>query len=157
MTSRATSLIDYWLQLPHPPQLILTIVLASLAMLASEHLLIRARPGVRDGQTGYKLSSAHGISCFLFPHLPVFTWWVMTEWWPGPMCGLLTSLWADDKQFWGIQSPPCPSQSSLDCSCMIYRRILVGNFSILASSKNLKPNKINWLWLSKCICLIDIR
>ena len=154
MTDRATSLIDYWLQLPHPPQLIPTIVFASLAMLASEHLLIRARPRVRDGQTGYKLSSAHGISCFLFPsHLPVFSWWVMTEWWPCVVSSLLYGQMINNFE----ESSLLPPLHNHHCSCMIYRRILVGNFSILASSKNLKPNKINWLWLSKCICLIDTR
>ena len=61
----------------------------------------------------------------------------------------------DDKQFWGIQSPPSFSQSSLHLDDL--SKNLGGQFFILPSSKNLKPNKINWLWLSKCICLIDTR
>ena len=53
--------------------------------------MVWSEPGQgSDGQTGYKLSPRN-FSSFLFPPpsglVALFTWWAMTEWWPGPMCG----------------------------------------------------------------------
>ena len=123
--------------------------------------MVWSEPGQgSDGQTGYKLSPRN-FSSFLFP-LPLVPSLCSHDerWLSGGQAPCVVPrpphfLRPDDKQFWGIQSPPSFSQSSLHLDDL--SKNLGGQFFILPSSKNLKPNKINWLWLSKCICLIDTR